>query len=229
MEMSDCVYLKYSVLQDFARALNASGTRIASVELNSTVTSISDGVRQMLCIPWRGEERRPLGHTLDLQLHMCARYRSSLGRFDNARGLICRPTSIRHTCSDAQREIPATVIRRDVKADDPHRRRSGDAQIKWAVRHPCVWRLEEQISFMGTRVHVLAEASNRLPRFLRRRLRRRAFRDQGVLCHGFLRRPCVALVVTIARGEHGVCVSTHTCVLQKQGFRGDASACGDTV
>ena len=64
MELSDATDpLKYSFPQQFAHAVLASGTRDACVEMHAAVTEISDGVHQMLYIPWRGEERLPFGHT----------------------------------------------------------------------------------------------------------------------------------------------------------------------
>ena len=63
---------------------------------------------------------------------------------------------------------------------------------------------------MSKLVRVLVAASNRLSRFLRRRLRRCVSKSRSQLSWVLLRCLCVALVVTIARGEHCACVSAHT-------------------
>ena len=85
-------------------------------ELRATVTPISDGVRQMLFIPWRGE---PKGGRLAIRLTP-RRHRPTITHahrapiFPSAGKImledLCRPTSIRHTFSDACWQIPACVV-----------------------------------------------------------------------------------------------------------------------
>ena len=81
---------------------------------------------------------------------------------------------------------------------------------------------------MSKLVRVLVAASNRLSRFLRRRLRRCVSKSRSQLSWVLLRCLCVALVVTIARGEHCACVSAHTHMCAAKA-RDCASACGDSL
>ena len=100
------------MVREFAHQVLASGTPEACDELSATMTPISDGVHNMLYVPWKGQ---PLG-TLrsdpprDVYSYVCARGTDVPTAGKIMLEDVCRLSSIKHLIGGTNKEIPGCVV-----------------------------------------------------------------------------------------------------------------------
>ena len=77
------------MVREFAHQVLASGTPEACDELSATMTPISDGVHNMLYVPWKGSPRHPLARIGQIRHEMFTATFGPTGRTSRPQAKSC--------------------------------------------------------------------------------------------------------------------------------------------